>query len=143
MRRGITLYEVVIALALFAGSVAAVSEAIATGARAALQSRLQSQAILLCESKMSEVLVGAVPSQSTSDAAFVEPWLEGWKWSLSVQAGPRTGLILVEVDVACRAASNSVDASFALTRLVRDQQAFATSATAAAAANQQPSPQPN
>jgi type II secretion system protein I len=135
MRRGITLYEVVVALVIFAGAMAAISEAVSTGVRAALQSRLQSQAILLCQSKMGEVLAGAVPRQSMAEAAFVEPYLQGWKWSLSVKPGPHTGLLLVEVEVDYRLASNSVDGSFSLARLVRDQTAFASSASAAAAEN--------
>jgi type II secretion system protein I len=135
MRRGITLYEVVVALVIFAGSMAAISEAISTGVRAALQSRLQSQAILLCQSKMGEVIAGAVPRQSMAEAAFQEPYLQGWKWSLSVKPGPHTGLLLVEVDVAYRLAGNSVDGSFSLARLVRDQTAFASSASAAATEN--------
>jgi type II secretion system protein I len=150
MRRGITLYEVVVALVIFAGSMAAISEAVSTGMRAAVQSRLQSQAILLCESKMGEVLAGVVPPQSLAESAFTEPQLEGWKWGLSVKPGPHTGLLLVDVDVAYRLAGNSVDASFSLERLVRDQSAFATSTTAEIAANAanaaaqtQQSPQPN
>ena len=62
MRRGITLYEVVIALVIFSGSVAAISEAVSTGMRAAVQSRLQSQAILLAQSKMQEVIAGSFPA---------------------------------------------------------------------------------
>jgi general secretion pathway protein I len=133
MRRGITLYEVVVALVIFAAAMAAISEAISTGMRAAVQSRLQSQAILLCQSKMGEVLAGAVPRQSTGDSAFTDPGLDGWKWGLSVKPGPHTGLLDVEVDVNYRLAGNSVDASFALERLVRDPSAFANSNTEAIA----------
>jgi len=135
MRRGITLYEVVIALVIFAGSMAAISEAISTGMRASLQSRMQSQAILLCQSKMGEVLGGVIPRQSLSESSFTEPQLQGWKWSLSVKPGPHTGLLLVEIDVANRLSGDAVDASFSLARLVRDPTAFATSETAATAAN--------
>lgn len=131
---GITLYEVVVALAIFAGSMAAISEAVSTGMRAALQSRLQSQAILLCETKMSEVLAGAVPRQSTGEAAFLEPQLDGWRWTVNVKPGPHTGLMLVEVEVAYRAVSSPADASFSVARLVRDPSAFASSTTAANAA---------
>jgi len=133
MRRGITLYEVVIALVIFSGAMAAISEGISTGVRAALQSRIQSQAILLCQSKMGEVIAGVVPHTSVGESAFTEPQLEGWKWGLSVKPGPHTGLLLVEVDVTYRLAANSVDASFSLERLVRDQSAFVTSETAAIA----------
>jgi type II secretion system protein I len=133
MRRGITLYEVVVALVIFAGAMAAISEAVSTGMRAAVQSRLQSQAILLCQSKMGEVISGVVPPQSQAESAFPEPQLQGWKWGLSVKPGPHTGLLLVEVDVAYRLAGDSVDASFSVARLVRDQSAFTSSTTAAIA----------
>ena len=132
MRRGITLYEVVLALAIFAGAMAAVSQVVATGARAALQARLQSQAILLCESKMGEVIAGVTQAQPISEATFAsDPTLDGWTWSLAVQPGPRTGVMSVAVSVACRRAGSQVDASFTMTRLVRDLTAFATSETQA------------
>jgi general secretion pathway protein I len=133
MRRGITLYEVVVALVIFSGAVAAISEAVSTGVRAALQSRIQSQAILLCESKMGEVIAGVVPRSSMAESSFSEPQLEGWRWGLSVKPGPHTGIQLVEVDVSYRLAADSVDASFSLERLVRDPSAFVTSQTAALA----------
>jgi type II secretion system protein I len=137
MRRGITLYEVVIALVIFSGAIAAISEGISTGVRAALQSRIQSQAILLCESKMGEVMAGVVPRSSVAESAFTEPQLDGWKWGLSVKPGPHTGLMLVEVEVNYRIAGDAVDASFSLERLVRDPSAFVTSETAAIATAQQ------
>lgn len=131
MRRGITLYEVVVALVIFAGAIAAISEGVSTGVRAALQSRLQSQAILLCQSKMGEVVAGAVPRSSMGETAFTESGLEGWTWALSVKPGPHTGVQLVEINVAYQPAANSVDASFSLERLVRDPAAFVTSETLA------------
>jgi type II secretion system protein I len=135
MRRGITLYEVVLALAIFAGAMAAISQAIATGTRAALQARLQSQAMLLCESKMAEVVSGAIPPLSVAESPFEEEGLDGWTWSLIVGDGPRVGLVLVEVEVACRRVGDSVDASFSFSRLVRDPQALAASSNVAAAAS--------
>ena len=130
MRRGITLYEVVIALVIFSGSVAAISEAVSTGMRAAVQSRLQSQAILLAQSKMQEVIAGVVPRQSVAQSAFTEPQLEGWNWGLNVQPGPHTGLMLVEVEVNYQLGGPSINSSFSMERLVRDPSAFVTSETA-------------
>jgi general secretion pathway protein I len=130
MRRGITLYEVVIALVIFSGAVAAISEGVSTGMRAAVQARLQSQAILLCQSKMGEVQAGVVPRTSTAEAAFPDAALEGWKWGMNVKPGPRTGVMLIQVDVVYRLAGQSVDASFSLERYVRDPNAFVTSETA-------------
>lgn len=136
MRRGITLYEVVIALIIFTGAVAAISEGVSTGVRAALQSRLQSQAILLCESKMGEVMAGVVPRASTSETSYAEPQLQGWTWAVSVKPGPQNGLQLIQVDVAYKLAGDSVDATFSLSRLVRDPSVFITSETAVIANNQ-------
>ena len=153
MRRGITLYEVVIALVIFSGSIAAISEAVSTGMRAAVQSRLKSHAILLAQSKMQEVIAGVVPRQSVAESAFNEPQLEGWKWALNVKPGPHTGVMLVEVEVSYRLSGPSIDGSFSMERLVRDPSAFLTNeaaeiANAQATALQQlqqlqQSPQPN
>src|SRR3984957_13831797 len=153
MRRGITLYEVVIALVIFSGSIAAISEAVSTGMRAAVQSRLKSHAILLAQSKMQEVIAGVVPRQSVAESAFNEPRLEGWKWALNVKPGPHTGVMLVEVEVSYRLSGPSIDGSFSMERLGRDPGAFLTNeaaeiANAQATALQQlqqlqQSPQPN
>ena len=135
MRRGITLYEVVLALAIFSGSMAAISQIIATGTRAAVQSRLQSQAMLLCQSKMAEVVSGAVPPKAGGESAFTEPGLEGWTYSITLNPGPRLGLQEVVVGVACRNAGSMVDATFSMSRWVRDQTAFLNSGTQAAEAD--------
>jgi general secretion pathway protein I len=127
-RRAFTLYEVVIALAIFAAAIVAVSQAVSTGKRAALQAKIQSQAVLLCESKMAEVVSGAAPATSSGEVAITDPGLEGWTCIVTVAPSPRAGLNQVEVTVNYRQAENSVDSSFSMTRLVRDPQAFITSA---------------
>ena len=86
MQRGITLYEVVIALAIFSGAIVALFEALSTATRAALQARMQSQAVLLAESKMAEVVGGAMQPTSTGDVSFEESGLEGWTYSVNVTA---------------------------------------------------------
>jgi type II secretion system protein I len=129
--RGITLYEVVIALAIFAGAIAALSQALSTATRAALQSRMESQAVLLCQTKLAEIVAGAVPSTSTGATAFTESGLEGWTWSVEVTPAGHTGINQVSVTVN----SNMVqdfDSSFTMSRLVRDQQAFISTAVSAA-----------
>jgi len=133
-RRGITLYEVVIALAIFSGAVVALFEALSTATRAALQARLQSQAVLLAESKMAEVVAGVTAPNSAGDTPFTDQGLEGWSYSLNVAPAAHSGLNQVQVTVTCHQAPSTVNASFTLTRMVRDQQAFITSATQAAKA---------
>jgi general secretion pathway protein I len=134
IQRGITLYEVVIALAIFSGAIVALFEALSTATRAALQARMQSQAVLLAESKMAEVVGGAMQPTSTGDVSFDESGLEGWSYSVNVTAAAHTGINQVQVTVKCPQAPNPIDASFTMTRLLRDQQAFVTSAIQAAKA---------
>lgn len=85
--QGLTLFEVVIAMAIFAGAITALSQALATATRAALQARLQSQAVLLCQTKMAEVVGGAIPSSGSGESSFSEPGLEGWTYSVNVSPG--------------------------------------------------------
>jgi general secretion pathway protein I len=133
-QRGITLYEVVIALAIFSGAIVALFEALSTATRAALQARMQSQAVLLAESKMAEVVGGAMKPTSTGDVPFDESGLEGWTYSVNVTPAAHAGINQVQVTVKCPQAPNPIDASFTMTRLLRDQQAFVTSAVQAAKA---------
>jgi general secretion pathway protein I len=130
--RGITLYEVVIALAIFSGAIVALFEALSTATRAALQARMQSQAVLLAETKMAEVVGGAIQPTSTGDVPFAESGLEGWTYNVNVTPAAHTGINQVQVTVTCPQAPNPIDASFSMTRLLRDQQAFVTSAIQAA-----------
>src|SRR5258708_1867065 len=48
-RRGLSLFEVLIALAIFMGALAAIGQLIATGARGAVFAKLQTQAVIRCE----------------------------------------------------------------------------------------------
>jgi general secretion pathway protein I len=130
--RGITLYEVVIALAIFSGALVALFEALSTATRAAMQARMQSQAVLLAETKMAEIVAGVQPANSSGESSFTDPGLEGWSYAISVSPASHTGLNQVQVTVTCRQAPSSVDASFTMARLLRDQQAFMTSSIQAA-----------
>lgn len=96
---------------------AAVSQLITTGTQASVQSRLRSQAILLCETKMAEVVAGAVPLQVVNGATMPEATPE-WTWSLVMGPGPQTGVLQVRVTVS----HQSGRAGYTLTRLMRDPQ---------------------
>ena len=58
-RPGLTLLEIVLSLAIFFGALAILSQLSWNGARAAVQARLKTQAIIRCEAKLAEVLAGA------------------------------------------------------------------------------------
>jgi len=134
-RQGLSLLEVVIALAIFMGSIAAIGQLIATGVRGAVQARLQSQAVLRAETKMSEVVAGFTPLQGASGAFADDPL---WSWSVTSSSGSVDGLYMVNVTVAHSSATTAGKQSYVLCRLVRDPQvaidAYKKAQEAAAAA---------
>lgn len=121
-RRGLTLFEVLISLAIFVGSMAAIGQLVATGVRGALRARLQTQAVLRCESKMAEVVAGISPFHPASDTPFVDD--PAWTWSMSLAPGPNQELFLVEVTTAHQAGGQLGAVTFSLRRLVRNPQIF-------------------
>lgn len=132
-RRGLTLYEVILSLAIFLPALAVLGQAIATGGRAAVQARLQTDAVLRCESVLAECVAGAQPLTSVSSSAFADEAV-GWSWSLAVSEGPAEGLLLVEASVTHEDTQGQVNASCTLSRLVRDPEAAASAPTAEAEA---------
>ncbi len=121
-RRGLTLLEVLLSLGLFLGALAALSQLWYGGVRASVQARLATQAILRCESKLNEVVAGAVPLQSTSDAPFEDD--STWTWSLQVQSGPHLDVMLVVVNVSHPGQGGLSASSHQLSRLIRDPQVW-------------------
>ncbi len=120
-RRGLSLFEVIVALAIFMGSIAAIGQLVATGVRGAVQARLQSQAVIRCESKMGEIVSGVLPLRSAA-ANVPFPDDSSWNWSVAVASGPHDGLFIVEVTVSHPSGTVAGNQSFALRRLVRDPQ---------------------
>ncbi len=96
LRRGLTLFEVVIALAIFLGAVVALSHLINVGTDRALDVQQQAQASMLCQSKLAEVLAGKEPVTGTN--AFVafggDPYWssltkdENVNWTYNVESTP-------------------------------------------------------
>ena len=117
-RRGLTLLEVLLSLGLFLGALAALSQLWYGGVRASVQARLATQAILRCESKLNEVVAGAVPLQSTSDTPFDDD--ASWTWSLQVEVGPHADTMLATVKVSHPGQSGLSSSDHQLRRLIRD-----------------------
>ncbi len=122
-RAGMTLYEVVVALAIFLGALAALAQGVTTGSRAATQARLRSEAILRCEQKMAEMVAGVLPLAAISNAAFADD-APSWTWSAQVENGSTPGLLYVIVTAAHSGSNTDATASYSLSRMVRDPQVF-------------------
>ncbi len=131
-RKGITLYEVVLALGIFAAAMVALGQSVSTGSRAAIESRLQTQAIMRCQSKLAELISGMEPMQAVSEASFVEGGKE-WSWSLDVTDGPHPDLVLLEVTVHYHAGA---DVDYSIRRIVRDPELLLDSGTDSASDDQ-------
>ncbi|MFO0967075.1 MAG: hypothetical protein U0793_16025 [Gemmataceae bacterium] len=95
-RRGLTLFEVVVALFIFLGGMAALYQLIQDSSLRAARINFKAQASLRCQSKLAEVLVGAVSLDSTDFQAF--PDNAAWQWRM--QATEQfTGLYQVFIEV--------------------------------------------
>src|SRR5262249_49314463 len=96
-RPGLSLLEVLVALAIFLFALVGLGTLITLGGDRALDVRQQSWAIQRCQSKLAEVMVGAVPLSPQADVSFEED--PDWHWSLEAEATGITGLWNVTVRV--------------------------------------------
>ncbi len=119
-RSGLSLFEVIIALAIFVGSIAAIGQLVSNGVRGAVQVKLQSQATLRAETKMAEVVAGIIPLHGSTGGVFPDD--PAWTWSVAAVAGSHEGLYYVEVTTAHAAATTAGKQSYSLRRLIRDPQ---------------------
>jgi len=105
-REGLTLLEVILALAILAGSLAVLGELAGRSMRNAEVARATSEAQLLCETKLAEIAAGITPPNPLSDA----PWQsasdleietnEEWRYSVEVESTNLDGLLAVRVTVS-------------------------------------------
>ena len=118
MKRAFSLLEVILALAILAGSIAAIGEVMRSSLRAAGESRDLTQAQLLCESKMAEVVVGIEPLEPILGVAFeLEPQ---WLYSVDILPLESGELLAVMVTVEQDPERVSRPARFSLVRWVSD-----------------------
>jgi len=123
LRAGFSLFEVIISLAIFAFSVAAIGQLVSSGVRGAVQSRLQTQAMFLFESKLSELVAGITPLQAARATPFPDD--TAWTWSVELQSGPQPDLYVVRVTVDHASASQTGSLTYSLSRVIRDPVAVA------------------
>jgi hypothetical protein len=124
---------VVLALAIFIGALAAISQVLRTGSQAAIRTQLASEAILRCEQKLNEVLSGVLPLESSDHVRFEDD--NAWQWSLQVFDSGTVNLLRLELTVEHLGPAQSVNTSYQLVRLLRDPQVYDDAAAAAAAAS--------
>jgi len=97
-RRGLSLLEVLIALAIFLFSLLALSQLIDMGGADAQEIDWLGRASLIAQSRMAEVLAGSIPLSSQSDANCDED--SDFSWSMDAQPETPPGLYRVKITVS-------------------------------------------
>ena len=121
-RRGLTLLEIILALTIFFGAMAALSQLAWSGSRAAIQARLKTQAIVRCEAKLAEVLAGIEVLGPKSNVAFPDD--AKWTYSVSIGDSPFPDLLQVQVTVGHTGNNSLANVQFSLNRWMRDPSIF-------------------
>jgi prepilin-type N-terminal cleavage/methylation domain-containing protein len=98
VRRGLSLLEVLVALIIFLLAFVALGHLVTVGGDLALETQQQVQAADLCQTKMAEVIAGAVPLTPQSAVPFEED--PAWQWSLDCEQNNFPGLWNVTVQVS-------------------------------------------
>lgn len=117
-RRGLTLLEVILSIAIFGLAMATMGELVRLGLRAAAGARDLTKAQILCEGKMSELAAGVIPPEPVEQAPFeLEP-----DWTYSVIVGPsgQEGLLMALVTVEQVVEDGQTPVTFTLSRWMVD-----------------------
>jgi general secretion pathway protein I len=124
-RKGLTLLEVLVAVTIFFGSLTAILQLLATGQQAELMTRLQTEAVMRCESVMAEVVSGVKELKSADAQPFTDHDGTGtWQWTLEVASTETANLLQVTVTVEYVLSKDDIPATYTLRRYLRDPQIF-------------------
>lgn len=96
-RRGITLLEVLLALAIFLLSLGAVYSLVNIGSERALDAAIQNTGARLAQSKLAEVEAGVISPASGGSGTFETD--ADWNWSVESGTSPAANLYPVTVRV--------------------------------------------
>lgn len=117
-RRGLSLLEVVMAVAIMGLAMGIIGNLVRLGSKSAGLTKWRSQAQIICDTKMAEVAAGALPLESVSGATVPEK--PEWSYTVQVQDSELTGLLKITVTVAPAAGFSGDFRPYQLTRLIHD-----------------------
>lgn len=115
-RRALTLLEVLLSLVIFATALSVLGQLGANGVRAAIRARLQTQAVLRCQSKVAEVVAGVEALVPVPEAAFADD--PQWHWRLETHDTGDPTLLAIRVTVSHTAKQPESRLSFTMVRLL-------------------------
>jgi len=124
-RRGFSLLEILLAISILGGSLAVLSQIAEIGTSAAREATELSNCRILCQSKLSEILLNAaagISPQSIFDApldSFDSTSTTTYNYTVEVQPASLDGLLSLRVSVKAVESDNiTAIATFSLTRWV-------------------------
>ncbi|MEZ6093078.1 MAG: prepilin-type N-terminal cleavage/methylation domain-containing protein [Pirellulaceae bacterium] len=117
-KAGISLLEVILAIAILGMSMVAITNLLNIGYRAAGSSRLRTEAAIFCDSTMAEVAAGVIELTSASDQPV--SGTNDWLFSVNVQSADITGLLSVTVTVKQADSALNTPLSVSLVRFMPD-----------------------
>lgn len=117
-RSGLSLLEVILAIAILGGAMVVLGQLINLGHTSAIDARDLSEAQILCDTKISEVTAGIIPNSSVSGTDITEA--PGWQYQLTVDKASIEGLLIVDCTVSQDPAQFSVPVSYRLVRWIPD-----------------------
>lgn len=124
MRRGFSLLEIMLALAILGGSLAVLSQIASSGVDAAREARDLAMARIICQAKLSETLLTGITPQTVVGApveSIDSQSLTTFNYSVEVVPGQMAGLLSVRVTVeAMDENSGTPRVSYSLVRLMVD-----------------------
>lgn len=118
--RGLSLLEVILALAILGVSMAAISQLFFLGSRSATQATLRNEANILADTKMAELTAGIIEPQTSGQTAIPES--PGWVYSVQVEDAEQPGLLVATMTVQT-AGQGQVPVSLSITRFIADRNA--------------------
>lgn len=111
-RRGLTLLEVLLSVAILGLALAVIGNLTGGGVRAALRCEHDAEAATRCQSQLDLLLAGATPLRESRWQPCEDD--ARWEWSVSIE--PSVTPTVAQVTVAVRPVNET---EFALTQLVR------------------------
>ena len=116
-RKGMSLLEVLIALAVFVMSTTGLIFLMGIATDNALETQMRSQAMSLCQSKLAEASCGAIPLTGSGKAECEDD--KDYQWSMDVAPGSFASLSTVTVTVS-RKRANGKEFECSMSQMVLD-----------------------
>ncbi len=97
-RKGLSLLEVILSIAILGGSLAAIGQLVRLGVRNAINTQIRNDANLLADAKMAELSAGIIELQSSGPRPIEEN--TSWVYQVDMLDSGQLGLLLVKMTVS-------------------------------------------